>query len=112
MSEERDHAGKFKAGNPGGPGRPRRTIEADYLRAITEIVPLDDWRKIVETARAKALEGDDKARAWLSKYLLGDGPPRLAKLAALEAENVDPVEVERRRVKVQEHQYAVWGDLA
>ena len=28
---DRDMSGKFKNGNTGGPGRPRRVVESDYL---------------------------------------------------------------------------------
>jgi hypothetical protein len=91
-TETRDSKGRFTTGNPSGPGRPRRPVEQDYLRALTEAVPLETWQKIVDSAVTSALEGDDKARAWLSKYLLGERLPNLAKLAALEAEGADPIE--------------------
>lgn len=95
----RDEKGLFKRGTAGGPGRPRRTIEEDYLRTLSEAVPLEKWRQIVEMAVQHALEGDDRARTWLSKYLLGDNLPGLAKLAALDAEGVDPVEDEQERIR-------------
>lgn len=96
----RDTQGRFKVGNPGGPGRPRRLVEHDYLRALTEAVPMETWQRIIATAVSKALEGDDKARAWLSRYLLGDGLPTLVRLAALEAEGIDPIESERDSVRL------------
>ena len=66
--------GKFAVGNPGGPGRPRRAVETEYLATLNEAVPLEDWRAVVERALADAKQGDPKAREWLSKYLLeGDG---------------------------------------
>ncbi len=67
-----DHAGLFKPGNPGGPGRPKRQTEAAYLETMLAAVPLDVWSKIVESAVQAALSGDDKARSWLSKYLVGE----------------------------------------
>lgn len=99
LSRYHDEKGKFKRGNPGGPGRPCRPIEQDYLRALVESVPMETWQRIINTAVAQAIDGDDKARTWLSKYLLGDQLPGLARLAALEAEEVDPVEKERQKVR-------------
>ncbi len=64
-------AGKFAPGNPGGPGRPRRAIERDYLLAISEACPLETWRAIVERAIRDAKHGDAKAREWLASYLVG-----------------------------------------
>jgi hypothetical protein len=49
MSADRDDNGRFAKGNPGGPGRPRRAVEADYLAALSQAVPLEKWRDIVET---------------------------------------------------------------
>ncbi len=42
--------GKWTPGNPGGPGRPRRAIERDYLVAISEACPPETWRQIVARA--------------------------------------------------------------
>ena len=70
----RDRHGRFAAGNPGGPGRPRRLVEADYLARISETISSDDWRRIVEKAKDDAINGDWRARAWLSVYLVGREP--------------------------------------
>jgi hypothetical protein len=75
-----DHRGRFTVGNAGGPGRPRRAVERDYLRALNAAVSLHDWREIVEAAVARAKEGDAKAREWLARYLLGATPPSLIDL--------------------------------
>jgi hypothetical protein len=64
----------FAQGNPGGPGRPRREVEARYLKALAGNVPLQEWRRIVRKAVEQAQEGDAAARAWLSKHLTGDNP--------------------------------------
>ncbi|HMF13227.1 MAG TPA: hypothetical protein VKE94_13010 [Gemmataceae bacterium] len=63
--------GRFAVGNPGGPGRPRRAIELDYLAVLAEVVPLATWRAICLRAVADAKKGDAKAREWIAKYLLG-----------------------------------------
>lgn len=62
----------FQVGNPGGPGRPKRQTEASYLAAMLEAVPLETWKQICERAVTDALAGDEKARGWLAKYLMGE----------------------------------------
>jgi len=84
-AEGRTPRGTFAAGNPGGPGRPRRKIEADYLKALTETVPPGRWRRIVERAAADAEAGDATARSWLGRFLLGAEAPTLKELAIQEA---------------------------
>jgi hypothetical protein len=71
MGTDRDARGRFLPGSPGGPGRPRRAVETDYLAALSEAVPLERWREIVETAVDQAVAGDAKARDWLGSYLAG-----------------------------------------
>jgi hypothetical protein len=75
-----------------GPGRPRRAIEADYLRSISDPIPPEEWKAIVSKAREQALAGDHTARRWLADYLLG--PPaadRLLNLPAAELAGFDAV---------------------
>jgi hypothetical protein len=72
--------GYFRDGNPGGPGRPTRQKEREYLDATIAAVPLARWRKIVRTAVADAEAGDHRARAWLSSILIGSDPPALRDL--------------------------------
>ena len=72
--------GTFALGNPGGPGRPRRAVEREYLAALAEAVSPADWRAIVARAVADAKGGNPKAREWLSKHLLGDDPLALVEL--------------------------------
>ena len=81
----RNPQGQFTAGNPGGPGRPRRAIEREYLAALSEAVTLEDWREIVKAAVTGAKQGDTKARDWLCRYLLGERSMTLTDLAADEA---------------------------
>ena len=69
---DRNGKGQFSEGNPGGPGRPRRVAEQDYVLALTEEVPPETWRAICRRAAADATAGDAKARDWLSRYLLGN----------------------------------------
>lgn len=84
MSDGHDENGRFANGNPGGPGRPRRAIEREYLATLGDAVSLDDWREVVERAVADAKSGDAKARDWLTRYLVGNDPPALLELAAKE----------------------------
>ncbi len=67
---DRDHMGRFAVGNSGGPGRPKRQAEEDYLQTLSERVPLALWAVIVDKAASDAAAGDAKARDWLSKYLM------------------------------------------
>src|SRR4029079_17928163 len=81
-TDVRDDRGRFTPGNPGGPGRPRRTIEREYMAALGEAVALDDWREVVARAVSDAKAGDQGARNWLAKYLLGSKPRTLLEIAA------------------------------
>jgi len=63
--------GQFVKGNKAGRGRPRREIEEDYLKAISEEISKADWRAIIRKAAAQAKKGCPKARVWLSDYLVG-----------------------------------------
>lgn len=85
----RDEHGRFAAGNSFGPGRPRRAIERDYLMSIVATVTLDDWRAICDRAKQDALNGDCKAREWLTHFLVGDDRVSLLQLAALEHLGID-----------------------
>jgi hypothetical protein len=83
MSETtgRDDSGRFSAGNTYGKGRPRRAVESDYLKALSDALSLDDWRAIVTGSIEAAKAGDAKAREWLSRYALGTQPESLTQLA-------------------------------
>lgn len=72
MKLERDEKGRFIEGNPGGPGRPRRDIEAEYLETISNTVTPEDWQQVIRRAVKDAKGGDARAREWLSRYLIGD----------------------------------------
>jgi len=53
-TDGRTDNGRFAPGNPGGPGRPRRAIESEYLATLGDAVSLDDWREIVTRAVSDA----------------------------------------------------------
>jgi hypothetical protein len=81
--------GQFAPGNPGGPGRPRRVAERDYLVTLTEACPPEKWRAICRRAVENALAGDAMARNWLSRYLLGN-PAELPTLGAATSQPEGP----------------------
>jgi hypothetical protein len=78
MDDDRDRRGRFALGNRGGPGRPKRATEAEYLRALSRIVSVEDLRAIARRAVADAKKGSARAREWVSTYLLGNPIPREA----------------------------------
>ena len=90
MGADRDDKGRFLPGHPGGPGRPRRAVELEYLAILADGVPLRRWKKIIARAVADAEAGDPKARRWLGELLMGKEPATLTALAATElAETLD-----------------------
>ena len=99
---DRDHMGRFAAGNSGGPGRPKRQAEEDYLQTLSERVPLALWAEIVDRAASDAAAGDAKARDWLSKYLMPQpGADEGGGLRPLVVEFVEAIPGERELVEDQ-----------
>lgn len=89
-NDGRDSGGRFAQGNRGGPGRPRRAIEHDYLAALGDGLTLADWAVIVKRAVDDAKNGSHTAREWVSKYALGSNPMGLIDLARRELLGVTP----------------------
>ena len=77
----RDASGKFTEGNKHGTGRLPRAVEQDYLSVFSDVMSLDDWRRVVIRAVEDAQKGDAKARDWVSRYALGSTPKTLTDLA-------------------------------
>ena len=69
--EYRKHAERFPA---------RQKFEKDYLEAMADIVTLTDWEHIIVRAVNDAIEGDSKARMWISDYLIGKPITRIASI--------------------------------
>ena len=91
----RDGKGRFARGNPGGPGRPHRETEREYLAILVSACPLGTWREVCARAVEDALAGDARARQWLASFLIGAPPnpaPSLFALAVEEMSASDPVE--------------------
>lgn len=80
--------GQFDAGNKFGVGRPARAVELDYLKALSDAVPVNAWVEICQRAVEDARAGDAKARQWLSEHLLSGAT--LLELAKLDAVGVTP----------------------
>jgi hypothetical protein len=105
MNSGRDNSGKFAAGNTGGPGRPPRATERDYLVALSESCSTDDWQEIVTRAVDDAKGGDAKARAWLAGYLVGEPGSRgelLHTIAVEVAAGSDPLELDAAKRRSDE----------
>ncbi len=86
MSNMHDEKGRFAPGNPGGPGRPRRVVERDYVSIVADVCPPERWRRIVERTVTDAEAGDPKAREWLGKHLTGKEPESLLRIARKDAQ--------------------------
>lgn len=87
MSEiKRGDKGRFVKGTQpgGGPGRPPRQVEADYLAAMKEEITPDHWRAICRRAGIDAIKGNGYARAWISDYLMGK-PPQILNIQGADA---------------------------
>ena len=66
----------------------RKEFEQSYLEAMANIVKLHDWEQIVVTAVNDAANGDAKARAWLSDYLIGKPITRIASIQQVKNTNL------------------------
>jgi len=97
-SEERDENGRFLPGNSGGPGRPARATEREYLTSLVGRVTLDDWAEVVDKAVEDAKVGDSQARKWLSEWLLR-GVPILADVYAAQEIGHDEIKDAVERIK-------------
>ena len=62
--------GHKAVGNP-SPGRPKKKAEDKYLKWMQRRVKKEAWDHIVDVAISRAESGDNKARQWLSDYLMG-----------------------------------------
>jgi hypothetical protein len=112
-NDGRNSDGTFAAGNPGGPGRPRRAVEREYLAALADVASLEAWREICQRAVEDAKQGNPKARAWLASYLLGSNPLRPLDLAADEVEGYDAEQEIRDRTYTRktDREMAALGDV-
>ncbi len=70
---KRDARGRFVKGHSGNPlGRAKRKTEEDFLLTLSKRVSLEDWVAIIDRAIELAkVDGDWRARRWLSDYVIG-----------------------------------------
>ena len=97
----RDNQGRFSNGNPGGPGRPRRAVEEDYLAALSDQLSIERWESIVSKAIEDAENGDHKARDWIARYALGPSP-KVAEMGLQGALRLFQLAVDEAREKTVE----------
>ena len=97
----RDNQGRFSNGNPGGPGRPRRAVEEDYLAALSDQLSIERWENIVSKAIQDAENGDHKARGWIARYALGPSP-KVAEMGLQGALRLFQLAVDEAREKTVE----------
>lgn len=71
MAAQRDENGRFVKGHNGGPGRPKRTTEERYIKAMAQTVRIDDWKKIILTGISRAKAGDVGWARFIADYLMG-----------------------------------------
>lgn len=99
MAKDRDANGRFTKGHKlsvgNGGGRPKKSIEERYLRALSSRVSAADWKEIIDRAIADAKDGDYKARQWLSDYLIGK-PVQSVDMAASGEVILKVIRVERK----------------
>lgn len=67
----RNEKGQFVKGHPGGPGRPRREVEAQYLNVMLGAVSESEWQKVVNAMIKQAQRGNVAAATWLGNYVQG-----------------------------------------
>jgi len=94
--------GGFAKGNTLGlsnrGGRPSREVETKYLKALSNAVSEEEWTQIIAKAIAQAIDGDWRARKWLSDYLMGTPVKRV--LAEIDTKVTRTFEVGERAAAV------------
>jgi hypothetical protein len=96
----------FKLGWRGGPGRPRRSVEAEYLRIGTDALPPDKVRAILAKLAGLAEQGDVRAAQVVLRFLYGDDAVLTRKLLAESEE----LKAEVRRLSAAGHNGAHGGN--
>jgi hypothetical protein len=99
-SNGRGAAGRFAAGNPGGPGNPHARRVAAMRAILLEAVTDDDLRAIVAKLVAMAKDGDLAAIRELLDRTLGKSPPAVALDVPQEDEGFF-LTVEQRRSRLE-----------
>ena len=74
IQAEREHNGRFAAGNRGGPGNPFARRVAELRKAFIEAVSYDDLQRICQRLICLAVQGDVAAAKLVLGYVLGKFP--------------------------------------
>lgn len=88
-SHDRDKKGRFRAGNPGGPGNPYARRTSDLRQTLLGAVTQDDLLQIVDALVSKAKQGDITAAKELLDRLLGKATNSLTAAVTCEPPDLD-----------------------
>lgn len=77
--EQRDGRGRFV--NFAGPGRPRRAVELDFVRDMSDTITRERWRAIVGKVAELAEGGERWAVETVARWVMGSSPPALFDVA-------------------------------
>ena len=58
---DRDEKGRFTKGNKASPGRKPRATEEEYWDAFLDVIPVERFRRMVESQAKRAERGDIQA---------------------------------------------------
>ena len=89
-----DTAGKFKKGNPGGPGNPNMKLFSQYRKALETAITKKDFKAVVKKLLDLAKAGDVQAIKILLDRTLG----KAAQNINLNSIGLQPVTIEFKEV--------------
>src|SRR4051812_47583774 len=96
----RDVNGRFRQGNPGGPGNPFARRVAALRKALLDSVSEQDVRDVAEMLKLKARQGDVAAMKLFLQYCVGKPGP------AKDPDRMDADEWQRlQQMRVSEGQF-------
>lgn len=93
-----DSHGKFKAGNPGGPGNPNMKKLASYRKALEQAVSAKDFKEVIKKLVELAKGGDVQAIKVLLDRTLGKAEQNIN----LNSIGLQPVTIEFREKEEKE----------
>lgn len=93
-----DPAGKFKKGNPGGPGNPNFVRAAQYRKGLEQAITAKDFKQVVKKLVQLAKDGDIQAIKVLFDRCLG----KAAQNINLNNIGLQPVTIEFKEAPAEE----------
>lgn len=111
-SNGRDSAGRFTAGNGGGPGNPHAQRVARYRSLLLQAVSENDFRKIVKTLVDRATKGDFAAARLLLDRLLGRPCGELEPEQLEQRSRQISIVEERLELDKDRHEDSLWESLS